>query len=164
MEGEPVANPSADQPSTAPAANPALPRWAQTLVAILGAAAAFLVAVEGIPKLFPSGVGSGTPPGALQSEAEEIAKELFAGEYGTVRAKFSDGLSAGLSVQMMQQASQTYITPLGNLHSTHPQPATTDASGQIVVNVICNAEKGNLLVVVIYDQQGKANGLWVKPI
>ena len=66
-------------------------------------------------------------------------------------------------MQMMQQATQTYITPLGNLHSTHPQPATTDASGQIVVNVICNAEKGNLLVTVIYDQQSNVNGLWVGP-
>jgi multidrug efflux pump subunit AcrB len=95
---EPV-NPSADQSSTAPATNPGLPKSVQILVAILGSVAAFLVAVEGIPKLFPSksdlsGSGSGTAPGsasasALQSEAEEIAKKLFAQEYDTVRAKFS---------------------------------------------------------------------------
>lgn len=102
--------------------------------------------------------------GALQSEAEEIAKELFAGNYDTVRAKFSAGLSSNLSVQMMQQASQTYIKPLGNLNSTHPQPAKTDPNEQIVVNVICNADKGDLLVTVSFDQQAKVNGLWVKPI
>jgi hypothetical protein len=36
-------------------------------------------------------------PNALQTEAEEIAKERFAGNYDTVRTKFSPGLS----VQMM---------------------------------------------------------------
>lgn len=174
MEGEPAGN------SSASPANAGLPGWVQTVVTIIGSATALLVAVLGIIKVFhpdnsastgtatnPSPItstSSSTSSSSLQSEAEEIAKELFAGNYDIVRTKFSAGLSASLSVQMMQQASQTYITPLGNLKSTHPQAPTIDPSGQTIVNVVCNADNGNLLVNVIYDQQGKVNGLWVRQI
>jgi Protein of unknown function (DUF3887) len=182
MEGEPAAG----TPPKALATTSTLPMWVQIVVALAGAIGALLVAVVAILKIFFPGTSEGTeggqhplpspaavitpattsssPATALQSEAEEIAKELWAGQYDTIRAKFSAWMLANLPTDEIRQDNQIYIVPLGKLNGVHAQPVVTDTEGQKVVNVVCNAEKGNLLVIVAFNTQEKVNGLWVRPM
>lgn len=88
----------------------------------------------------------------------------MAGQYDTIRAKFSAWMLANRPTDVIRQDNQIYIVPLGKLNGVHAQPVVTDTEGQKVVNVVCNAEKGNLLVIVAFNTQEKVNGLWVRPM
>jgi Protein of unknown function (DUF3887) len=168
MEGEPAAG----TPPKALAITSTLPMWVQIVVALAGAI--FPGTSEGTgggrhPLPSPAAVitpatTSSSPATALQSEAEEIAKELWAGQYDTIRAKFSAWMLANLPTDVIRQDNQINIVPLGKLNGVHAQPVVTDTEGQKVVNVVCSAEKGHLLVIVAFNTQEKVNGLWVRPM
>jgi hypothetical protein len=96
--------------------------------------------------------------------AEKIATLMAKGDFDEVRGYFNRALKQSLTVKQMEQAWNALIAQTGEFERVTKSGGTT-AQGFDVVEVLCAARQGNLVVRAVFDpREERLNGLWIAPV
>ena len=109
------------------------------------------------------GCAFGDPSAGQIKIAESIATLLSQSSFEAVRGHFNRDLKQTLSVRQMEQTWNALISQTGEFERvTRSQGATVQ--GADVVEVLCAARQGNLVVRAVFDPgEERLNGLWIAP-
>jgi hypothetical protein len=101
-------------------------------------------------------------PKGYKRTAKELVDNLIAEDYGAVRRNFSEQMKQTVSEEQIAQVWSSVVQQLGSYRSQGPPQLIKDQGFDAVV-IRCQMERGAVTVEVVYDNQDKIGGLWVRP-
>jgi hypothetical protein len=94
--------------------------------------------------------------------AKELVDNLVTEDYDAVRENFNEQMRQGLSAERIAQTWSAVVQQLGS-YQRQGTPMLIKDQGYDAVVIRCQMERGAVTVEVVYDNQGKVGGLWVRP-